>query len=498
MIRPYAIRHTLYAHFEDEPYAIGWPEMRRLRLTFSIMLVVAFLGACETGVRQAARRPTPTGEGRLVVTLNGPERSPIDVTVELTGMLLHARGGGWFQVPVSPMTLNSVEMVRRQVPLADVAMLSGQYDRLTLKFGNATLRQEGRVASLSVPPDGFTFDVSVEIETGSVAPLFVTWDVERAVEREVFLAPAFTFEGKEPELRAVAAYVTNEEAGTVSVLDRAKDRVVSTIQVGRAPRGIVLEPDTRRAFVLNGGADTITVIDVNTHRPIHTLNLETQARAQEIAISPRGQTLYVTNTALNSISVLDTASFAAAATVPVGISPVYLAVDPRSTRVLVANQGSNTLTLIDTFSNRPVATVQVESGPVHISVDPNANADRAYVASPSSAFLSVLAISSGQVVRRLNVGPGAVATLPDVIPNRLFVVKASQNRVAVFDVSLNVEIGGFPVGRGPHRIALDPDRDKLYVTNREGDSVTVVDRLSRRVEATIPVGKRPFAIAIIR
>jgi YVTN family beta-propeller protein len=433
-----------------------------------------------------------------VVTLNGPERSPIDLTVELTGLALHAQGGGWFQIPLTTTTLNSVEMVRRQVPLADVSLPAGRYDRLTLKFGKATLRTEGKAADLSVPAEGFTLGVSVEIDQGSIAPLFITWDAANAVKNGVFLAPAFTFEGKEPELQAVTAYVTNEEGDTVSVIDRFKDMVVSTIQVGRAPRAIVVEPDTRRAFVLNGGGDSITIIDVNTHRPIHAFAINAQARAQEIAIAPRGDTVYVANEALNSVTAIDTRSFGTVAEMAVGVAPVAVAVDPRGSRVLVANQGSNSVTAIDTSRNRIVSTVQVEPGPVHIAVDPNPNADRAYVASPSSALMSVLSVSSGQVLRRLNVGPGAVASLPDQIPNRLYVVKGNQGRVVVFDAALNVEIGGFAVGRGPHRIALDPDRDKLYVVNSEGNSVTVVDRLSRRVEATIPVGKRPYGIAIIR
>lgn len=465
------------------------------------LLVAAAIagGGCEVAGPPAGRRAAaPAGQGRFVLTLNGPERSAIDLTVELTEVALRARGGGWFQLPLSRTTLNSLEMVRRQVPLADVPLPAGRYDKLLLKFGKAILRQEGKEANLSVPSEGFPLDVAVEVEPGAVFPFFVTWDVEHAVKDGAFLAPAFTFEGKEPELRAVAAYVTNEEGDSVSLIDRSKERVVSTLQVGRSPRGIVVEPDTRRAFVLNGGEDTVSVIDVNSHRVLHTFTLEVRARAQELAISPRGQALYVANTALNSVSVLDSNSFGVAATIPVGISPVALAVDGRGARVLVANQGSNNVSVIDTFLNRAVATVQVEPGPVHIAVDPNPNADRAYVASPSSPLLLVLAASTGQVVRRLNVGPGAVASLPDQIPNRLFVVKGAQARVVVFDVNLNAETGSFAVGRGAHRIGLDPDRDKLYVTNREDNSVTVVDRLSRRVEATIPVGKRPYGIAIIR
>ena len=476
----------------------GTVTMRRVSQLFIIVYVAVLATGCETPGQPADRRTTPSGEGRIVVTLNGPERSPIDLTAELTGLTLHAQGGGWFQVPVVTTTLNSLDLVRRQIPLADASLPAGRYDRLTMKFGKATLRQEGKVVDLSVPPEGFTLGVSLDVEQGSLVPLFITWDVERGVEREVFLAPAFTFQGKESELPLVVAYVTNEESGTVSVLDRAKNQVVSTIQVGRAPRGIVVDLDMRRAFVLNGGADTITLIDVSTQRALHTFNVETQARAQELAISPLGRTLYVANTGLNSVSAIDAASLGVTATIAVGISPVALAVDPRSTRVLVANQGSNNLTLIDTFSNRVVGTVQVDQAPVQISVDPNPNVDRAYVASPSSAFMTVLSASTGQVLRKLSVGPGVVASLPDQIPNRLFLVKASQNRVVVFDTALNVEIGGFQTGRNPYRIVLDIDRDKLFVVNRDGGSLTVADRLSRRIEATIPVGKRPYGIAIVR
>jgi len=469
------------------------------RRIFGVLLVAVLAGGCETAGRPAGvRRAAPAGEGRFVVTLNGPERSPIDLTVELTGLTLHAQGGGWFQVPVAPTTLNSVEVVKRQIPLADVRLPAGRYDRLTLKFGKATLRTEGKAADLSVPAEGFSLGVSVEIEPDAVAPLFITWDAENAVKEGAFLAPAFTFEGKEPELRPVAAYVTDEEGDSVSVLDRFRDMVVSTIQVGRAPRAVLVEPSTRRAFVLNGGGDSMTVIDVNTHRPLFTFNLNTQARAQEMAITPGGETIYVANTALNSVTAIDTRTLGTVAEIAVGIAPAAVAVDPRGTRVLVANQGANSVTVIDTFLNRVVSSIQVEPGPVHIAVDPNPSADRAYVACPSSPLMSVLSILSGQVVRRLNVGPGAVASLPDQISNRLFVVKGTQNRVTVFDTALNVEIGSFSTGRSPFRIALDQDRDKLYVTNRAGNSVTVADRLSRRVERTIPVGKRPFGIAIIR
>ncbi len=106
-----------------------------------LIVIVATLTGCQTTGQPGGPPSAPAGQGRLVLTLNGPERSPVDLTVELSGVLLHLRGGGWVQIPAAPIVLNSVQVVGRQVPLADVSLPAGRYDRLTLKLDKATLRQ---------------------------------------------------------------------------------------------------------------------------------------------------------------------------------------------------------------------------------------------------------------------------------------------------------------------------------------------------------------------
>src|SRR5689334_19018843 len=49
------------------------------------------------------------------------------------------------------------------------------------------------------------------------------------------------------------AYVTNEDGESVSVLDTDKAAVVSTINVGKRPRGMKLTPDGRQLFVAVSG-----------------------------------------------------------------------------------------------------------------------------------------------------------------------------------------------------------------------------------------------------
>src|SRR4051812_40170852 len=53
------------------------------------------------------------------------------------------------------------------------------------------------------------------------------------------------------------AYVSNEAAGTVSVIDPEDGAVVATIPVGRRPRGMRLSPDGRTLYVALSGSPAV-------------------------------------------------------------------------------------------------------------------------------------------------------------------------------------------------------------------------------------------------
>src|SRR5262249_26223084 len=80
-------------------------------------------------------------------------------------------------------------------------------------------------------------------------------------------------------------YVTNERAGTVTIIDTQSQDVVTTVALGKRPRGIAVSPDRSRVFVaLSGspiagpgvdektlpppdkGADGIGVVDTASHK----------------------------------------------------------------------------------------------------------------------------------------------------------------------------------------------------------------------------------------
>jgi YVTN family beta-propeller protein len=239
----------------------------------------------------------------------------------------------------------------------------------------------------------------------------------------------------------------------------------------------------------------LTIIDVRTNAVLHRVNLEIGANPSDIAIHPNGRTLYIANTALNSVSVIDALSFHTIEVIPVGQQPLGLAVDTNGTKVLVANSGANTVSVIDTGSNRVLTTIPVEFQPISVAIEPTGA--RAFVSHLRSPRMSTISLSSLRIETRVNTGPAA-AVLSDGTNRRVFVGLLNQNRVGLFDATIDAELATAPVGQEPNRIALDVDRGKIYVVNRGSDNVSVLDRNTLRPRTEIPAGKRPYGIATIR
>src|SRR5947207_176252 len=95
--------------------------------------------------------------------------------------------------------------------------------------------------------------------------------------------------------------------------------VLTTVTVGRWPWRVVVDEQSRRAFVINRGDGTVSVLDSATGTLLRTL--------------------------------------------AVGDDPVAAAVDERTGRVFVANGGDGTVSVLDAHGDRVVKTVLVGTDP---------------------------------------------------------------------------------------------------------------------------------------
>jgi YVTN family beta-propeller protein len=303
-------------------------------------------------------------------------------------------------------------------------------------------------------------------------------------------------------------YVTNSGSNSVSVIDGKTDRVVATIPVGADPHGIAAtyEEDGNIAldsnlllkfpytYVANTGSNTVSVIDGKTDRVVATIPVGSQPHG--IIVSNTLGKVYVTNSGSNSVSVIDGKTNEVVASIPVGSNPEGLCqmfqngtsagTAAITTTIYVINTASNSISAIDGKTNKVVATIPVGSQPHGIIVSNTLG--KVYVTNSGSNSVSVIDGKTNKVVAKIPVGsnPHRLALFMSTV----YVTNSGSNSVSVIDGKTDRVVATIPVDPLPRGIAVDSS-SFAYTTNKVASSVSVIDGKTDRVVATIPVGRIP-------
>ena len=277
-----------------------------------------------------------------------------------------------------------------------------------------------------------------------------------------------------PYAQAARAYVSNEDEGTVTVVDTNRLAALGTVAVGKRPRGLALSHDGKRLYVALSGlpkcpppmtdedcarlprdtaADGIAVIDTATLRPLATLRGVSDP--ERVELSRDGRTLFVSEEDAGRLAMIDVGRAAVLRAVPVGREPEGVRVAPNGRWVLVTSEEENTVAILDTHGIAKLATVSVGQRPRDVVMSPDSRT--AYVSGEADASVFRLALPAGSPAARL----------------------------------LQLRNGARPMG-----LALDPQAGRLYVSTGRGGSIAVVSIAEARVVAEVAVGARPWGVAL--
>jgi YVTN family beta-propeller protein len=125
----------------------------------------------------------------------------------------------------------------------------------------------------------------------------------------------------------------------------------------------------------------------------------------EILLSPDGARLYVLCQRSGDVRVLDAASYATVANIPVGREPRGMALSHNGDRLFVTNTWDDTLSVIDTRALAVTATWGVGAEPSGVVEDPAGK--YVFVANRISSDIAVLDAQTGEEQKRLLAGRGA-------------------------------------------------------------------------------------------
>ena len=299
-------------------------------------------------------------------------------------------------------------------------------------------------------------------------------------------------------VRAETAYVSDEMADVVHVIDASHWNTPMTIPVGRRPRGMVLSHDGKRLYVAAGNDDRIDVIDLATRKVVD--HLPSGPDPERFAISPDGRWLYIANENDNTVSFVDIVAKKIVHEVAVGAEPEGMAASPDGRWVICTSESASLVHFIDAASAKLVDSVLVGTRPRDAQF--TADGSQLWVSSETRATVTVFAMPSRKVLHTIDFdaddkAPDTVQAVGIVLrPQRAFIALGRGNEVAEVDPATFAIKRYFPVGSRNWGVDVSPDGRRLYAANGLSGDVTVIGLASGKPIATVKTGGKPWGVVV--
>jgi YVTN family beta-propeller protein len=306
------------------------------------------------------------------------------------------------------------------------------------------------------------------------------------------------------------AYVTNGSAGTVTVLDLVNFRPDRTLKVGDGPSAVTVNPTHNEVYIANAASGTVSVIDASNNSIAATIGVHRQPAS--ISVDAKGERAYVTNSGSNTVSVLDLKQHREIATAGTGEQPATVRVAPDGRSLVVANHGSGSVSVYELTAAptpRLRATFDRCAGASDVAV--LADSSKAFVACSGNDQVLSIALASApdswaakqdsgtmqdHLMARLRVGrmPSHLSLKPD--SGEIFVSNEGSGSISEVSTFTN-EVGGtYPIGTQPADGVVSEDNASLWVANAGADSVSLYSIEEGRMAMSVHTGPQPTAMAL--
>jgi YVTN family beta-propeller protein len=288
--------------------------------------------------------------------------------------------------------------------------------------------------------------------------------------------------------------------GTQSIV-KELNNVVSVAAGAHAPSG------SRAALAANLFGENLLVVTTNGAAGTLVADLDSGPppegdAARDVAVSADGSIAVATNLLSDSATVLDGASGAVLAIVPVGDRPADVALTPDGALAVVANLDSTFASVID-LATFAVTNVSISTRGSEVEISPDGQ--YAYVAVVSGGDgvwridLNALAVAGpklatgdmGSTLYLFNQTSGMTLSHDGAT---LAVCGSFSDTLTLIDTASWSVVANVPVGDFPTAVSFRHDDARLYVSNKNPGTLSVVSNAGAgsAVLATVAVGAQPF------
>jgi YVTN family beta-propeller protein len=212
-------------------------------------------------------------------------------------------------------------------------------------------------------------------------------------------------------------WVTCEGSQAVVELDAASGAIRQVWKTAQeTSHMLVASADEAKLFVANIRSGSVTIIDRRENRVV---SLPTGAGAEGIDLAPGGREVWVTNRADSSVSIVDVARDTVVAKLGnVGRFPIRVKFTPDGRQAWVSCARSNAVAVFDARTRRRLGTIEVGAVPVGIQMSPDGTL--AFVASTNDNLVTVIGVGARKVLGTFTTGnePDGMAWAAERVPDR--------------------------------------------------------------------------------
>ncbi|SHL10135.1 40-residue YVTN family beta-propeller repeat-containing protein [Chitinophaga jiangningensis] len=316
-----------------------------------------------------------------------------------------------------------------------------------------------------------------------------------------------------------AAYVVNGQSSSISVINLTTNTITDSIELMGSGNNMVMWPhhislhnagnvlhlalgvpgmDLSKGHSGNMSGMKGKILVLDGIKGIVQKNLEVPVANHNAAFSPDGKEIWTSQMDMDGkVLVYDAATYTLKNTIAVGMEPAEVTFSADGSKAYVANGGDNTVSVINPATKAVIAAIPVGEDPVGAWVGYDG---KMYVDNEKGKSISVLDVATNTIVQIIPLGFMPGSTSHNAAAKELWVTDPDNGKVHYWSwdnsVSQWMHGGVFNTAEGAHAVAFTKDGSIAYVTNQLAASVSIIKVSDHSKIRDLVVGQKPNGIVI--
>jgi YVTN family beta-propeller protein len=249
----------------------------------------------------------------------------------------------------------------------------------------------------------------------------------------------------------------------VVVIDTQSNKVVGDIPDTPGVHGVAIAADLGKGFVSNGRENTSSMFDVKTLKLIQKIT--TGENPDAILYEPAKKEVYTMNGRGKSATVINAATGAVVATVPLEGKPESAQADSKAGKIYVNMEDLNSVKVIDTTTHQVTATWPAAPCEAASGMAFDVETHRLFLGCENKLMV-MMDSTNGTVIYSVPIGEGVDSTWFDPATKLAFTSNGGAGTVSVAHedspAALKV-VQTIKTVRGARTMALDPTTHTIYL-----------------------------------